>query len=71
MRRKTLVQKRKEYIEYYKKCAERALADAQNTENSEAQRNYAMEIYKRALRAAEIAKLDPIAAYRVFSGINL
>lgn len=71
MKKKTLAQKRKEDWEYYTKCAERALSDAQNTENTEVQRNYAMEVYKRALRAAEVSKLDPIAAYRVFSGINL
>lgn len=55
----------------YEKYAQQALAYAQDPQNTDIQRQCAMDAYRRALRAIEISKLDPIAAYRVFSGIDL
>lgn len=69
--KKTLAQKRAEDKAFYEKCAKQALKDAENLNNSDVQRKHAMEVYQRALRAIEVSKLDPIAAYRVFTGVNL
>lgn len=69
--KKTLAQKREEIKAYYEKLAKQALMDAENPQNTDVQRRDAMEVYRRALRAIEISKLDPIAAYRIFTGIYL
>lgn len=69
--KKTLAQKRAEDKAFYEKCAKHALMDAENPKNTDVQRQYAMNVYRRALRAIEVSKLDPIAAYRVFTGVNL
>jgi len=69
--KKTLAQKRMEDKIFYEKCAKHALIDAQNNKNTDKQKEYAMDVYRRALRAIEVSKLDPIAAHRVFTGVDL
>ncbi len=69
--KKTLAQKRAEDKAFYEKCARQALIDAENPKNTDAQRQYAMDVYRRAFRAIEVSKLDPIAAHRVFTGVDL
>jgi len=69
--KKTLSQKRKEDKAFYEDCAKRALEDAENPQNTEIQRQLALDVYHRALLAIEVSKLDPIAAHRVFTGVDL
>ena len=71
MKKKTLAQKRAEDKAYYEKIAKQALMDAENPNNTDVKRQHAMNVYCRALRAIEVLKLDPIAAYRVFTGVDL
>ncbi len=69
--KKTLAQKRSEDAIFYNQCAEFAFfkANQPGITLEEAEEYY--KAYKRAIKALEISKLDPIAAHRVFTGIAL
>jgi len=70
-KKKTLSQKRMEDKVFYQNWVERSLIDAENPENTEIQKKYFMDVHRKALLALEVSKLDPIAAYRIFAGIEL
>jgi hypothetical protein len=69
--KKTLAQQRSEDAVFYGTWAEQHLKTYENIENSPEVRRQAFDRYNIAMRALEVSKLDPIAAYRVFYGIVL
>lgn len=67
--KKTLAQKREEDAIFYQTMADRALDFANNT-NGELKEFY-IDLYRRSMKALEVSKLDPVAAYRVYLGVYL
>ena len=55
----------------YSMADEKFFADSSNPMLTLVQREFARKMHLRSLRALEVSKLDPIAAFNVFSGIHL
>ena len=68
MRKNRFAEKRKSDKEFYSSALEKYKRDMNDESLTPVQRDYAQMMVGRAMRALDVSRLDPVAAFRVFTG---